>query len=47
MKEGRGDAVKLEGGVEVCPQIIAIVDAGIPVCAHKPIQLRVFFAERL
>ena len=33
-KEGRGDAVKLEGGVEVCPQIKAIVDAGIPVCAH-------------
>ena len=33
MKEGRGDAVKLEGGVEVCPQIKAIVDAGIPVCA--------------
>ena len=26
MKEGRGDAVKLEGGVEVCPQIKAIVD---------------------
>ena len=34
MKEGRVDAVKLEGGVEVCPQIKAIVDAGIPVCAH-------------
>ncbi len=34
MKEGRGDAVNLEGGVEVCPQIKAIVDAGIPVCAH-------------
>ena len=34
MKEGRGDAVKLEGGVDVCPQIKAIVDAGIPVCAH-------------
>lgn len=34
MKEGRGDAVKLEGGVEVCPQIKAIVDAGILVCAH-------------
>lgn len=34
MKEGRGDAVKLEGGVEVCLQIKAIVDAGIPVCAH-------------
>ena len=34
MKEGRADAVKLEGGVEVCPQIKAIVEAGIPVCAH-------------
>ena len=28
------DAVKLEGGKEVCPQIKAIVDASIPVCAH-------------
>lgn len=34
MKEGRADAVKLEGGEEVCPQIRAIVNAGIPVCAH-------------
>lgn len=34
MKEGRADAVKLEGGKEVCPQIRAIVGAGIPVCAH-------------
>jgi 3-methyl-2-oxobutanoate hydroxymethyltransferase len=34
MKEGRAGAVKLEGGAEVCPQIKAIVDAGIPVCAH-------------
>lgn len=34
MKEGRGNAVKLEGGSEVCPQIKAITDAGIPVCAH-------------
>ncbi len=34
MKEGRASAVKLEGGKEVCPQIRAIVDAGIPVCAH-------------
>ncbi|MDE6125220.1 MAG: 3-methyl-2-oxobutanoate hydroxymethyltransferase [Eubacterium sp.] len=34
MKEGRANAVKLEGGAEVTPQIKAIVDAGIPVCAH-------------
>ena len=34
MKEGRAGAVKLEGGKEVCPQIEAIVKAGIPVCAH-------------
>jgi 3-methyl-2-oxobutanoate hydroxymethyltransferase len=34
MKEGRAGAVKLEGGIEVCPQIKAIVDASIPVCAH-------------
>lgn len=34
MKEGRANAVKLEGGSEVCPQIKAIVAAGIPVCAH-------------
>lgn len=34
MKEGRAQAVKLEGGVEVAPQIRAITAAGIPVCAH-------------
>ena len=34
MKEGRANAVKLEGGVEMCPQIQAIVAAGIPVMAH-------------
>lgn len=34
MKEGRAGAVKLEGGVDICPQIEAIVKAGIPVCAH-------------
>lgn len=34
MKEGRATAVKLEGGKEVCPQIKAITDAGIPVMAH-------------
>ncbi len=34
MKEGRANAVKLEGGAVVCPQIKAITDAGIPVMAH-------------
>lgn len=34
MKEARAGAVKLEGGNEVCPQIKAITDAGIPVVAH-------------
>ena len=34
MKEGRANAVKLEGGLEVCPQIRAIVDCAIPVVAH-------------
>jgi len=34
MKEGRANAVKLEGGKELCPQIEAIVKASIPVMAH-------------
>lgn len=34
MKEGRANAVKLEGGVEVAEQINAIVACDIPVCAH-------------
>ncbi|MBQ7521430.1 MAG: 3-methyl-2-oxobutanoate hydroxymethyltransferase [Clostridia bacterium] len=34
MKEARANAVKLEGGAEICPQIKAITDAGIPVMAH-------------
>ena len=34
MKEGGADAVKLEGGHRVCPQIKAMVETGIPVCAH-------------
>lgn len=34
MKEGRANAVKLEGGATVCDQIRAIVDASIPVVAH-------------
>ena len=34
MKEGRASAVKLEGGKEVCPQIKAVTEAGIPVMGH-------------
>ena len=34
MKVGRANGVKLEGGAAVCPQIKAIVEASIPVCAH-------------
>ncbi|NTU90054.1 MAG: 3-methyl-2-oxobutanoate hydroxymethyltransferase [Actinobacteria bacterium] len=34
MKEGRAGAVKLEGGAEMAPQIKAITQASIPVCAH-------------
>ena len=34
IKEGLAQAVKLEGGLEVCPQIKAIVEASIPVMAH-------------
>ena len=34
MKEGRAQAVKLEGGIEVCDKIEAIVKASIPVMAH-------------
>lgn len=34
MKEGRAQAVKLEGGLEVCEHVKAIVKASIPVCGH-------------
>lgn len=34
MKEARGNAVKLEGGAAVCPQIKAMTSVGIPVMAH-------------
>ena len=34
MKEGRAQAVKLEGGLEVCDKIEAIVKASIPVMGH-------------
>lgn len=34
VKEGHANAVKLEGGSVVCPQIRAIAEASIPVMAH-------------
>lgn len=34
IKEGRANAVKLEGGADVCDRISAIVKASIPVVAH-------------
>jgi 3-methyl-2-oxobutanoate hydroxymethyltransferase len=34
MKNGGAQAVKLEGGVRVAPQVEALVSAGIPVMAH-------------
>lgn len=34
VKGGKAQAVKLEGGIEFCEHIKAIVNASIPVCAH-------------
>ena len=34
MQEGRANAVKLEGGQEICAKVQAMVQAGIPVCGH-------------
>ncbi|MBU2549445.1 MAG: 3-methyl-2-oxobutanoate hydroxymethyltransferase [Proteobacteria bacterium] len=34
IKEAGCDSVKLEGGTEMAPTVKAVVDAGIPVCAH-------------
>jgi len=34
LQEGGAQAVKLEGGISVCPQVHALVAAGIPVVGH-------------
>jgi 3-methyl-2-oxobutanoate hydroxymethyltransferase len=34
VQEGGCEGVKLEGGKEIAPQVRALVNAGIPVCAH-------------
>ena len=34
IKYGNADAVKMEGGVEICKEIKALVNADIPVCGH-------------
>ncbi|MEE4242666.1 MAG: 3-methyl-2-oxobutanoate hydroxymethyltransferase [Desulfopila sp.] len=34
LKQGGVDAVKLEGGLEVCPIVAALVRAGVPVMGH-------------
>lgn len=34
VQEGHAEAVKLEGGREICPQVRAIVQASIPVVGH-------------
>jgi 3-methyl-2-oxobutanoate hydroxymethyltransferase len=38
IKQSRANCLKLEGGVEICPQIRALVKAGIPVVGHIGLQ---------
>jgi 3-methyl-2-oxobutanoate hydroxymethyltransferase len=50
VQEGGAAAVKLEGGTEVCPQVRALVDAGIPVIGHlglTPQSIHVFGGYKL
>jgi 3-methyl-2-oxobutanoate hydroxymethyltransferase len=34
MQEGRAHAVKMEGGIEICETVTAVVAAGVPVLGH-------------
>ena len=50
LQEAGAAAVKLEGGMEVCPQVRALVDAGIPVIGHlglTPQSINVFGGYKL
>ena len=50
LQEAGAAAVKLEGGTEVCPQVQALVEAGIPVIGHlglTPQSIHVFGGYKL
>jgi len=50
LQESGAAAVKLEGGVDVCPQVRALVSAGIPVIGHlglTPQSINVFGGYKL
>jgi len=50
LQEGGATAVKLEGGIEVCPQVRTLVAAGIPVVGHvglTPQSIHVFGGYKL
>ena len=50
LAEAGATAVKLEGGTEICPQVRALVDAGIPVIGHlglTPQSIHVFGGYKL
>ena len=50
LQEAGAQAVKIEGGIEVCPQVRALVAAGIPVIGHlglTPQSIHVFGGYKL